>query len=232
MPNDVVSITINSLSAVHKRTLQALRRQVTDAARSFGVVREKLTDLAPKVIKLFNAINADTEGVTFVDFARMFDPSVPTHAADRDGKDGYRNHRVYYTLAYMRRLYQVANAQGTRARGQQGVRDSATDALARTLATVLQLVNEPEPLWNAIQTEFAFTERLMTRLRARVAATKPLIKLEVARPAKVGSVIHMDRLTPVPATEREALAQPGRNVSLAMPAAEKRAGTARRKRAA
>lgn len=208
MPN-VESISVNSLSAAHKRTLQALRRPVVDAARSFGAVREKLTDLAPKVLRLFNALVAEHERLTFVEFVRMFDPSVPMHAADRDGTIGYRNHRVYYTMAYMRRLTQ----QGGRPRGQQGVRDSATDALARTLATILQIVSEPEPVWAAIQAEFQFSERLMTRLRKRVDATKPLIKLEASKPAKVAGVIHMERITTGEPTE--AMAQPGKRITVA-----------------
>lgn len=188
--NNTINFGINQLSAAHRKGVQALRRQVTDAAKQFGVVREKLSDLAPKVVKLFNSITAENANFTFVEFCRMFDPSIPTHAADKDGVIGYRNHRVYYTLQYMRRLV-TANAPGRR-RGQQGVRDSATDALARTLATILQIVAEPEQVFAAVQSEFGFGERLMTRLRKRVEATKPLIKLETARPAKVGSVVHME----------------------------------------
>jgi hypothetical protein len=217
---DVQAITVQTLSAPHRRSLQALRRPVIDAARSFGIVREKLTDLAPKVIKLFNAIVAEQErAVTFVDFCRMFDPSIPTHAADREGVIGYRNHRVYYTLAYMRRLV----IQPTGRRGQQGVRDSATDALARTLATILQIVAEPESVWSAIQGEFGFSERLMTRLRKRVEATKPLIRLEATKPAKVGSVIHMDRLTPAPSVETEPMRQAGGRVVMPAPSEGPRA---------
>ena len=206
MPN-VESITVSNLSAAHRKSLQALKRPVMDAARSFGTVRERLIDLAPKVIKLFNGILADVETLTFVEFVRMIDPSVPTHAADRDGVIGYRNHRTYYTMDYMRRLVR----QGGRRRGQQGVRDSATDALARTLATVLQIVREPEAIYSAVQTEFGFSERLMTRLRKRVEATKPLVRLEAPRPAKVVGVVHMERPEP---TEGEALRQPGQNVEI------------------
>jgi hypothetical protein len=188
-------VTLESLSAANKRQVLALRRPVMDAARQFGAVRERLQDLAPKIVKLFNGILAENDGFTFVAFVRLFDPTVPTHAADRDGVIGYRNHRSYYTLAYMRRLVQL---QGTRRRTPGGVRDSATDALARTLATVLQIVEDSEAVWGAIQSEFQFTERLMTRLRKRVEGTKPLIQLEPTRRATVtvGKVIHMDRSEP------------------------------------
>lgn len=210
MAENVTSITVNQLSAAHRKTLQALKRPVTDAAKQFGVIREKLTDLAPKIVKLYNGIVAESEGFTFVEFARMFDATIPTHAADRDGVIGYRNHKVYYTLQYMRRLVQTNTG---RRRGQQGVRDSATDALARTLATILQIVSEPEQVYAAVQSEFQFGERLMTRLRKRVDATKPLIKLETAKPAKIGNVIHMDR-TPVEdrADTGEPINQPGQRI--------------------
>lgn len=203
------SITEGKLSGAHRRTLATLKRSVLDAARAFGTVRERLTDLAPKITKLYNGIVAENERFTFVEFARMFDPSVPTHAADRDGTTGYRNHRVYYTLAYMRRLVQTAS---TGRRGQQGVRDSATDGFARTIATVLQLVKDPETVWTAIQSEFDYSERLMTRLRKRVAETQPIIKLVSTSPAKIGPVVHM---TPVVATTSEnAMRSPGKHVTL------------------
>lgn len=205
----VQGVTLDSLSAAHKRTIAGMRRQVLDAARTFGAVRERLSDLAPKVVKLFKDIEGENPSITFVDFTRMFDPSVPTHSRDRDGVIGYLNHRTYYTLQYMRRLVQ----QKSRPRGAgQGVRDSATDGLARTLKTILQILPEDAQgeIWNVVQAEFGFGERIMTRLRKRVDATKPLFKLDASR-VKVGNVIHMDRAA---AAEGEALAQPGRNVAI------------------
>lgn len=222
MPNEN-AVTLDSLSAANKRNIQAIKRPILDAARSFGQVRERLTELAPRMVKAYNAIVADVERFAFVDFVRLIDPSVPTHAADRDNTPGYRNHRTYYTMQYMRRLVQ----QQRGARGQQGVRDSATDGFARTLATILQIVDDPGPVWEAIQREFDFTERLMSRLRRRVEATKPLFKLQTARPAKVGNVIHMERTTAtVQGEAAEPMRQPGRSVTL--PAEPARA----RKRAA
>lgn len=205
--NSATDVSIGSLSTANRRTLQGLRRSVLDTARSFGAVRERCEVLAPKIVRLFNAAVADNERLTFVAFARMFDPTVPTHAADRDEKTpGYRNHRVYYTLQYMRRL--VVQAP----RGQQGVRNSATDALARTLATILQVIAEPEAVWTAIQQEFQFGERLMTRLRKRVADTQPLVKLAAPKPIKAGDTIHMPHTAPAPAGEP--MAQAGRRVDL------------------
>jgi hypothetical protein len=189
-----------------------------DAAKSFGAVREKLSELAPRMVKLYNDINSAT-GITFVEYVRLYDPSVPTHAADRNSTTGYRNHRTYYTMQYMRRLVQLQNAPR---RGRQGVRDSAVDDLARTLATILQIVDDPEKVWSAVQSEFGYSERVFTRLRKRVDNTQPVIKLQIAKPAKVAGVVHMERLQPEE-TEGEALRQPGRNVVLPAPSEGPRA---------
>lgn len=204
-------LTLDQLTAAQKRQIMNLKRPIMDAARSFGAVREKLTALAPKMVQAFNSITAEHPSFTFVQYVRLFDPTVPTHAVDRDGVTGYRNHRTYYTMQYMRRLVQ---AQGTR-RGQQGVRDSAADALARTLATVLQVVEDRERIWTAIQQEFGYSERLMTRLRKRVEDTQPLIRLEVQKPAKIGKLIHMERTEP--------MQQPGQNVEIPAERGRKRA---------
>lgn len=199
-----------ALSAALRRQLEALRRPVVQAAQRFGVIRESLRDLAPQVIRLYNAITAENERFSFVEFARLFDHTIPTHAADKDGVIGYRNHKVYYTLQYMRRLVTL------RPRGRQGVRDSATDGLARTLATILQIVADPAPVWAAVQQEFRFSERLINNLRKRVENTKPLFALEIRRPVAVGNVIHMPPITREAQGERPGVA--GADVAAAMAA--------------
>lgn len=198
MPENTERVTINNLSAALKRQVFALRRPITDIANRFGVVRESLKDTAPKVMRLYNAIKADNESFTFVEFARLFAPDLPTHPADKDGVTGYRNHKIYYTLDYMRRMANL------RPRGRQGVRDSATDALARSIATILQVVADAGPVWQAVQAEFQFNERMMTGLRRRVEATRPLFALTLPRPVRVGNVIHMERQTAAIEEERQA----------------------------
>lgn len=185
------SITLDTLNAGLRAQVVKVKGKVLDLANKFSVVRESVKgEIGPRVMRIFNAIRADaaTEKITFVEFARMFDPKMPTHAKDLDdGTVGYRNHKVYYTLDYMRR--QLTQ----RPRGAQGVRDTATDALARSIATILQVVTEPEPVWKAVQAEFGFGERIMGRLRKRVEDTKPLFQVKVPKGAiKVGDVIHME----------------------------------------
>lgn len=205
------AITIDALSAALRRRLEAQRRPVLLLATRYGVVRESLKERAEPVMALFHAIKAEHAEFTFVEFARLFDPTVPTHAKDADGGVvGYRNHKVYYTLDYMRRL------QTQRPRGQQGVRDSATDALARSIATILQVVPDAAPVWDAVQREFAFPERVMTRLKRRVEATRPLFALTVPRAGvvRVGQVIHMERAQrPEAVAEAPAAARPRRRAA-------------------
>lgn len=187
---DAAGVTFESLTASLQRQIKSLRQPIKDLAAKFGLVREKLKDTAPKVLQLFNDIKAKHQRFTFVEFARLIDPSIPTHGPDREGVVGYKNHKTYYTLDYMRRLINL------RPRGRQGVRDSATDALARTIATVLQVVKDGAPVWGAIQEEFKFNERQINNLRKRVISTQPLFVLNVPprSTVKIGKVIHMPRI--------------------------------------
>lgn len=205
-------ITLESISAVYRRQVVGLKRQVTELANKFGVVRESLKETAPKIMKLFNQIKVQHEAITFVEFARFFAPDLPTHAVDRDGVVGYRNHKVYYTLDYMRRMANL------KPRGRRGVRDSSADGLARSLATILQVVDgdSADTIWKAVQTEFGYGERVMTGLKRRVENTKPLVSLTVPRAGqvRVGGVIHMAKAT-TEVEEAEPMAQGRRRVRLA-----------------
>lgn len=205
------AVTIDTIGARLRGQLTALKRPIMAVVQKFQAGREAAKEIAPKVIGLFNSIKADHAAFTFVEFCRMIDPSVPTGAGGRDGIGGYRQHPTYYTLDYMRR--QLTQ----RPRGRQGVRDSATDALARAIATVLQVAEDAAPVWAAIQTEFQFNERVMGRLRKRVEATKPLFAINVPRGAhvRVGNVIHMDRVQVEEAQGDDAMRQPGRRVKRA-----------------
>lgn len=184
-------VAATEIGAAWKRQIAALAGPVKTLAKSFGVVRESVkNDVGPRVMKLFNAIKAEHAAFTFVEFARLMDPTIPTHATDRGAVVGYRNHKVYYTLMYISRQT-TQRKRGAAAGG--GVRDSAVDSLARTIKTILQVAGQQgEVVWQAIQSEFGYGERIMGRLRKRVAATEPLFVIN-AKPGnvKVGNVIHM-----------------------------------------
>lgn len=208
------AVTVESLDRKLRAEFEALKRPVSDLANRFAIVRESVKrDIGPRVMRFFASINA-TATISFVDFARLFDPSMPTHAAERNGVPGYRESKIYYTLDYMRR-------QTTqRPRGRQGVRDTATDALARAIATLVANLPEDQHgrVWESVQREFQYNERIMGRLQKRVEATKPLFTLEVPRAGvvKVGKVIHMASMKTSPAPENGEqagdLAAPGRRV--------------------
>jgi len=74
-----------------------LLAQVRAAATALAIPRAKLCDLAPRVMAMYNGLNG-TQRITFVQFCRMIDPSVPYDA------QSYRNHPTYYGFTYMRRI--------------------------------------------------------------------------------------------------------------------------------
>lgn len=220
------TLTPETATAAVKKSFLALKRPLLDASKQFEGAREKLTDLAPKIMGVFKSMQDEAtergfRAPSFVDFVRFYDPTVPTHAADNADERGYRNHRTYYTCDYMRRLTRTPaprkadpNAGTLEARGvAQGVRDSAVLVLARTLATIFQVVPDPSPIWKAVQEEFKFSENLLTRLKKRVEGTEPLINLK-AQHITVGKVIHWTPPAEEAAEggEAEPMRQAGRNV--------------------
>jgi len=256
----VTALSVDLLSAELRKEFNATKGKLLEVSKQAGIVRERMAEIAPRVIGLYDSMRAyarthKMRPPTVADFARMYDPTVPTHAGDQGDVRGYRNHKVYYTITNMQRAEQRAarateaaeggegggrktdpNAGTIDARSANGVREVAVDVLARILKTILQIVPTPDPIWAAVQDEFKFTNNLMTRLKERVSKTDPLLDLSAQR-VKVGKVIHMER----PAAEaegeeaapREPLAQPGRNISIAAaPAPRRAAARGRRKRAA
>lgn len=196
------TITFASLAAVFQKQIKALQPTVTAFAKSFGDLQVKRAELAPKLIGLFNRIKADQSSLTFVAYTQMFDSSIPDHAAELDGVKGYRVHRSYMALDYLRRLtVQVP-------RGRQGKRDSATDIVARALATALKNVRNVDAVWQQIQGELNLGDREVKTLRGRVENTKPLFELPI-KAVTVGNVIHMDRQVKVQAAP-EPVAAPAR----------------------
>lgn len=204
----MAEVRIESLSASIRREIERLRPELRNFTRQFAVVAEKRKDLAPRFMRTYNQISAEADGFTFVEYVRLFDATVPTQAA---GENGYRVHPTYMAADYLRRLTRQ------RPRGRQGVRDNATDALARSLRTILNII-KPEThaqVWAAVQAEFGLTQRTLTGLKRRVEATEPLFKLPTLRPVAQAEVIHMERQRPAVEGEGEAPA--------AAPARRKRA---------
>lgn len=206
-----VMVTFEDLAAADKRVVVLLRRPVAALARVLTQARESVTEIAPRVMRLYRDLEGKHEARLggFVGFARLIDPTVPMHAADNDEGPGYRNHKTYYTLTYIRRTYTTANRQ----RGQQGRRDPATDQLARTLATILQVVADAGPVWAALAGEFKMSPRMIARLKARTEAVQPILNLRgLGRPMRVGEnlIVHMEPAAAVGAAAPVVAARRGR----------------------
>lgn len=185
------SISMAELSSAEQKMVQDLKGNVTTIARQLGAVRESARAIAPRVMKAFNTLAAkyDTLG-GFVGFARLFDGTIPLKAGTPENP-GYRQHKTYIALDYMRRLQRPARTTGA----GQGRRDPATDQLGRTLATIVQIVKGDALaiVWAAIATEFGLSERAIARLKSRVESVEPLIDLKGVKPIHVteSSVIHV-----------------------------------------
>lgn len=181
-----------TLTAAEKRTITGMKRSVLSIGDKLSAVRETAKDLAPRIMRTFNELAAKYEDLGgFVGFARLFDANIPTHAATKDNTPGYRVNKVYMALDYMRRIQATTN----RPRGTQGRRDPATDQLARTIATILQVVRDAAPVYAALEREFQLNPRMIARIKSRVEAVRPLIDLSGVRAADIGAdaIIHMDR---------------------------------------
>lgn len=180
------------VGAVLARQMEQIRAQFNQFRDGFAAITERRAELAPRFMRVYGAWVTATGG-NFVAFVRVIDPTVP---ADRDA---YRNHASYQAAVYLQRL-----AGGTRRAAVRPVRSNLT-ALARTLATIRQVVRDEDTLWRAIETELGFTQRQMTKLRAVVAATQPLLNLPNAHRVNA-RIVHMREVPAQTADERRAAA--------------------------
>ena len=186
----------DDFSAGLRREIGALKGKATEIAKALGGAREKAKEAAPRFVIAFGKIKDEanvksggTRSFGVADFARLFDPKVPTHAADKEGEVGYRNHPMYYGINYMLTLNRNKNRAG-----RQGTRDVARDQPARLIATILQVAKDPAVVWAAVSREFGLSPRLLTMWQNRVAAAKPLIDFSsVLKPVAVdeSKIVHM-----------------------------------------
>lgn len=68
----------------------------TDLIALRSVVMESREQLARRMMHLYNELAATYEDLTFVDFTRLIDPTVPHKRAD------YLRHKTYIACAYLR----------------------------------------------------------------------------------------------------------------------------------
>lgn len=206
-------LKVVDLSAGDQKTVKGLAGTVAAISKQFEDVREKAREAAPRIMRFFKELQVKHDSLDFVGFVRLFDPTLPPHADEKNGVKGYRTNRTYYALDYMRRLLTV------RTGGARGQVDPATDELARLIATMLTVVKDPEPIWKAVATELQFGDRAIARLKTRVGATKPLLNLGI-KPLNIpaAQVIHMEpraKAAGVPAVAGVDLAQRGKRAKIA-----------------
>lgn len=179
------------LSDETKRTISRVRGAWNEYVNAFATMTARRVDLAAPIMEAFASAFKDNGGkLTFVDFLRVLDPSIPENRDDEDGKVGYRNHRGYQAGIYLQRLHLAAMRAEAGPRRQRR-RINATQQLARVLATILPLVRDVDALWRGVKTEYQLDDEQIKRLRAATDAVQPLLKLPEGRKAPV-RIIHWE----------------------------------------
>jgi hypothetical protein len=123
------------LSAKVKNAMDAIKQPFMSFAKGLSAINQKRGELAPRFMKAFGFWQAETGG-TFVQFVRAIDPSIG------EKRDEYRNHPTYQAADYLRRLQGAAGRTQTNDGQEQVQQTSPTDALARFMATLLNMIPE------------------------------------------------------------------------------------------
>lgn len=191
------TVTIDSLTPADRKAVMGLRARVVAMANDFSIVRKKVKDIAEPVLALFTKIQHERgrANFTMADFARTFDPSVPTFGKSGDQGEGYRAHPVYLAIEYMERSTRK-RATG----GRSGVFNGAAARLERMIATLLTVAKDPEPLYKAFSEAFGLTSKALATLKRRVGEVEPLIDLSsIIKPVNLegAKVVHMKGVNPV-----------------------------------
>lgn len=162
------STPVAELSSRTRALIDNVRTSFVTFVDDFSaLVSSSRQDLAPRVMRAFDAYRGETDG-TFVDFVRQLDPTVP---ADRIK---YRAHRSYQAADYLRRLVAQAPRAETRKRGPKAT--TPLVALARLMATVLPAVDPTGAVWTAFVKEMHWSAEQAKRLQ-KLAASQGAVSL-------------------------------------------------------
>lgn len=154
-------------SAAVMRQVKTIRKSFLAYVQGWGALVESRAELAPRFMRAFRS-----SGMSLPDFVRLLDPTVPTRRAD------YRRHRSLMAAEYLRTLVTPA---ARRRRAQAARAPQMRDVLARTLATIVSVVADPEVVWRALAAECIWTPTRVQHMRERVAETQPLLRLPRVR---------------------------------------------------
>lgn len=191
METDPVSdnkITFKDLSVAMKRRVTSWRKPLAILADQLWKTRKAVKEeIGPTIMQSFAELKVTHPKLSFVAFTQVIDPSIPDHADEKNGEQGYKIHKTYYALDYIRRVNNTPRS------GTRGKTNPITDQAARWLKTILKLGIPEQAVFDATQKAFNLDKRAVDRLRKRVAQTEPVFELELPKKfhAKIGNVIQM-----------------------------------------
>lgn len=174
---DTIANTTPNLSARVSKAVKAITAQFRAFTRDFAAISVKREELAPQFMKAANLWMAETKG-TFVDFVRLLDPAVGNTRAE------YRDHRSYQAADYLRRLVSNASRKALAGGDADGNRAAtpatATDAVARIMASLMEVIEAPAQqarIYEALSTQLHWTPRQVQRLQTQVQHVDPLVHI-------------------------------------------------------
>lgn len=210
---EVVNIA-TKLPAAIRRGITNTKRAVLDTSAKHGLVREKMKDLAPKVIPLYLEAAAAVPGFTLADFAREYDDTVPTWPRTndvRDGVPGYQAHPVYNTLTYMKRLIENKRREEKREEDKANgvVQPKPVNVFAMALKLLIGLGVSTETVLKAVKDRANYTDRSLAILKTKINDAPPLLGVKMT-----ATGIEVTDTNPQPATPLEKMTQGGQSVDL------------------
>lgn len=194
------------LSTALTRVIDKIREPLMSYVKAFGAIQETRAQLAPRVIAAFEDWSKETGRTQFVEFCRVIDPTIPTHSRDSEDGPGYKSHRTYTAMDYLRRKWaEMERAKNAAANG--GASGNATPVrtagwrMARMLATITPMIRPADraEFWNVIGAELGLTAAQMNTLKRVAESTQPLVEVHV-RPQPL-KVVHVDTGEPAEAAK-------------------------------
>jgi hypothetical protein len=167
------------VGAAVERAAQKFRAGFKSMADGFASVMKQRRDLLPQFRNLWELWQADRKAAgvaaSAVAFAAYIDPTV-----DPKNREAYRQHPTVQALDYMRRLYreQVAADGGAAPVASNRPKSfNTTQQLARTLATVLQMVPKDTQgaFWSAFRDSMGLTQGALGKLITLTGKAKPFV---------------------------------------------------------
>lgn len=183
--------TTPDLSAKVTKAVDAIKKPFVSFVKDFTSLAMRREELAPQFMKAFGMWQAET-GSTFVEFVRFLVPEIPATRAE------YRNHRAYQAADYLRRLTGNAARRPMTQSERQAAPAPPTDALARILASFMQVIpdNQKGHLWEALESQLHWTPRQVQRIQTQTEHVDPLVEIK-------GRTLENLRLTIPEQTEAE-----------------------------